>query len=714
MLPHESDYRTPLTYTYDRLGRQVTVLRNGMTTSLSYNSAGQRLTEAYTGGMLAGLSMNWTYDNALRPETVTARNGAANLEAVAYDYDLAGRLWTVASGSESATYAYQAHSSLLDTVRFRSNLTERLVTTRKYDRLNRLENISSKATAALPVSFGYQYNGANQRTRATLEDGSYWIYHYDELGQVTSGRKYWSDGAAVVGQQFEYAFDDIGNRKTTGGRASAPSTYTVNRDNQYTNRTVAGVVDVVGVANPTANVTVGIQGQTATVASRKGEYFHHPLTVSNSTAQYPTVEIKSLYGATQTETGEVFVSPASETYAHDADGNLTRDGRWTYTWDGENRLVELVSLTNAPVQSKRWLKFEYDYQGRRILKTVWQWTNSTWLVVVSNKFLYHDWNPVGELNATNNAVIRSYVWGNDVSGSPQGAGGVGGLLWMKPAGGVAQFVAGDGNGNVAALVSGSDGSSTARYEYGPFGEPARVSGTLGTANPFRFSTKYQDDETDLLYYDYRYYNPSTGRWPSRDPIDEKSELNLYGFVRQDAVSKVDVDGREIGQVCSTCGQYYVGTHVCLGPPVPLGTNEVGFEMCRRNVFETDWKDRAGNDCCGGLHMFVRQKYVDDDGNPIYRGWGFDRTGPHQEGDALGKFLPTCASCKKSPRKLMYGDGKDTPGDKATDEQIWDCLTKVPRSREYDTLFYNCQSYAWQAASKCGLDCRNPGPPPGRK
>jgi RHS repeat-associated protein len=43
---------------------------------------------------------------------------------------------------------------------------------------------------------------------------------------------------------------------------------------------------------------------------------------------------------------------------------------------------------------------------------------------------------------------------------------------------------------------------------------------MAKANPFRFSTKYQDEETDLLYYGYRYYNASTGRWITRDPLTE--------------------------------------------------------------------------------------------------------------------------------------------------------------------------------------------------
>jgi RHS repeat-associated protein len=50
---------------------------------------------------------------------------------------------------------------------------------------------------------------------------------------------------------------------------------------------------------------------------------------------------------------------------------------------------------------------------------------------------------------------------------------------------------------------------------------------MSTPSPFRFSTKYQDDETDLLYYGYRYYDASTGQWLSRDPSGENRQRNLY-------------------------------------------------------------------------------------------------------------------------------------------------------------------------------------------
>jgi integrase/recombinase XerD len=52
-----------------------------------------------------------------------------------------------------------------------------------------------------------------------------------------------------------------------------------------------------------------------------------------------------------------------------------------------------------------------------------------------------------------------------------------------------------------------------------------------------------DEETvRVAGYTYRYYDPVTGRWPSRDPIQEKGGINLYGFVGNNGLNRVDVLG----------------------------------------------------------------------------------------------------------------------------------------------------------------------------
>ncbi len=147
--------------------------------------------------------------------------------------------------------------------------------TRQFDYLDRLQSISFVPTGeTLPLSFAYQYNSANQRVKTTLSDGSYWIYTYDALGQVTSGKRYWNNGTPVAGQQFEYGFDDIGNRTSTkqGGDQTAgslrPATYTANNLNQYDSRTIPGYLEVQGIANPSATLT--INSSSSGIYRRKG------------------------------------------------------------------------------------------------------------------------------------------------------------------------------------------------------------------------------------------------------------------------------------------------------------------------------------------------------------------------------------------------------------------------------------------------------------
>ena len=94
-------------------------------------------------------------------------------------------------GTYSAGYTHLANSPLVSQITLRSNTTTRMMTIKQYDYLNRLLSISSAPNAQnqSPIAFGYTYNDANQRSRVTLNDGSFWIYQYDALGQVTSGKK---------------------------------------------------------------------------------------------------------------------------------------------------------------------------------------------------------------------------------------------------------------------------------------------------------------------------------------------------------------------------------------------------------------------------------------------------------------------------------------------------------------------------------------------
>jgi RHS repeat-associated protein len=566
-----SDGVTPaVTNTYDRLGRLSTVACNGITDTLTYNLANQLLGESYLGGILNGLSVTNGYDADLRRTALVALSSGSQLLSATYGYDTASRLSTVSDGNNnSATYSYLANSPLVSQITFAQSGTTRMTTTKRYDYLNRLTAISSAPSASSAVSFSYGYNNANQRARDTLADGSYWLYQYDSLGQVIGANKYWSDETPVAGQQFDYTFDTIGNRTQTqsGGDQKGGylrvANYTNNSLNQITGRDVPGYVDVKGVSFATNTVTVNSQ-----TAYRKVEYFRNELAVNNNSIALWTNIITTATGQTSV-TGSVYVAQEPEMFNYDADGNLTNDGRWAYTWDGENRLVKMTVNTNVGPQYQ--LTFVYDSQGRRIQKLV----STNGVAISTNRFLYDGWNLIAVLNPSS-SLVDSFMWGSDLSGSQQGAGGVGGLLEVSCYGSSTTncFPAFDGNGNVAALINAVDGTVAANYEYGPFGKLIRSTGPMAKTNPFRFSTKYDDDEADLLYYGYRYYCTDAGQWLSRDPIEENGGLNLYNIVDNNPISNIDGDGRlhlygtEWTTSKFTCGQYSEWWNVILDKQTP--------------------------------------------------------------------------------------------------------------------------------------------------
>ncbi|MGD8454723.1 MAG: RHS repeat-associated core domain-containing protein, partial [Phycisphaerae bacterium] len=99
----------------------------------------------------------------------------------------------------------------------------------------------------------------------------------------------------------------------------------------------------------------------------------------------------------------------------------------------------------------------------------------------------------------------------------------------------------------------------ATYEYAPYGEILASSGDFAAANPFRFSTKYHDDETGLVDFGRRLYDPLLGRWINRDPIGEDGGVNLYAHARNDPVNRSDYLG-----ACPLCVFGFCLAHG--GPP----------------------------------------------------------------------------------------------------------------------------------------------------
>jgi RHS repeat-associated protein len=373
-------------------------------------------------------------------------------------------------------------------------------------------------------------------------------------GEVTEGKRYTPSNTSIDGLEREYTYDEIGNRTSAKfGKNSALSEigYTVNGHNQYSAISHPDKAWVVGRAPELDDVYVNTQ-----LATRQETWFSKELTVANSSGPVKQSVLVEDDLGTDIAEGDVEVPAANNSsIQYDEAGNLANDGRWLYHWDSENRLRKMTSIASG--FPSRTVEFVYDWQGKRIAKKVAEGAS-----VRHTRYLYEGWNVVAEWtlhgSSTTLNTPQTYLWGLDLAGQSSGnvsqlqaAGGVGGLLAVDvrkvsdatAAGKV--YASYDGNGNILAW-SGADGLVKRTQDYDAFGnvvlKNTASSGTLSDGNgevAYGFSTKPEDQESGLLYYGYRYFDPVPGRWSSKDPPEEEGGINLYNLLRGNAVNSVD-------------------------------------------------------------------------------------------------------------------------------------------------------------------------------
>jgi RHS repeat-associated protein len=695
-----SDATPDVTYTHNRLGRILTAGRDGVTRSLSTRLDGQLAGESWSGGPLNGWSVTTSHDSKNRRTGRSASVAGESLsETVAYDN--LSRISSISSGLEQAVYSYVANTSLINGIGFKHSGTAVLAQARAYDLRDRLTGMEV-AGITQPHSHEQTYNRADQKTRIDLANGDYWTFGYDDLGQVTAGAKNRSAGGLYAGLQFAYTYDGIGNRQTAeyGGDASGSNkrqiAYTADSGmlNQYASVTQPGYVWSLGQAHTDATVTVN-----GSSASRQGQFFWKEESVSNAAgAVWHDSQISAtLEGETDAFAMGQWLNAASTSPIFDADGNLLSDGRFTYTWDAENRLVEVQSAGGSPMGAPDLTAaYTYDDAGRRVRKVVQAQTPAGLKTAIDRRMLYDGWNLVAEVDG-DGELARSYVWGTDASGSLQGAGGVGGLLFATqhrgPGNGTSAVFA-DANGNVSLLADMATQAVTASYEYDPFGRVLRAVGPGAAGHPLRFSSKYEDLETGLLYYGYRYLDARQGRWLSPDPLGEAGGNNLYGFVENDAINSVDVLGLETLTPAELAPHARFGLNYDDQNPPLYGVDKCGrmwmfdprFSVWRRLTEN----GRGGGPCCPDGILVPNGSVGRDFVAKVRGGKGNNQTGP-------------VATTAGADRDRLLDEAREKYGDAAVERAL---LYEGNVDRVLAGLEEAAKEMAWLAAEMAlsrGLD-----------
>ncbi|WP_442939872.1 RHS repeat domain-containing protein [Nitrospina gracilis] len=248
---------------------------------------------------------------------------------------------------------------------------------------------------------------------------------------------------------------------------------------------------------------------------------------------------------------EVFKdSVLQNTYTYDANGNRLNNGA---VYDDQDRLVSTSTATytytaNGELASKteggQTTTYNYDVVGNLISVTLPDSTLIEYVIdgrsrrvgkkvngVLTKAWLYKDGlNPIAELDGAGNVVSR-FVYASK-SNIPD---------YVIKAG-ITYRIVSDHLGSPRQVIDTSDGTTVQQRDYDEWGNV--LFDTNPGFIPFGFAGGVYDQDTKLVRFGARDYDPQTSRWTSKDPIRfGGGDVNFFGYVMADPVNMVDPNGQ---------------------------------------------------------------------------------------------------------------------------------------------------------------------------
>ena len=447
-----------------------------------------------------------------------------------FTFDSAGRMLTATSGRYSNTITFT------------------------YDNAGRKVSETLGGIGFQPVNYttSYTYDAASRISSMTYPDGSVVDRSYDPRGLLSqvdydgslvdlrtydaAGRVQTSTyGNGVVTTRSHRADGLVSSIATTNAGAEKVGTYTYSWDanKNKTSETISG-------AEFMSNFGFGVGGSGYDDENRLVNWNRSDGNLDQSWNLSPVGDwnqkTENAINTNYTHNDAHELTAIDNTaISHDANGNsLVSSAGDSLTWDQDNRLTGAGSNTS----------FEYDALGRRVKITEGA---STQILVCPNAQLIAMY-AAGSLPTS---PQRIFVYGSYID-EPL----------MMEAGSTKSYYSRNQQFSITALTDGS-GNVVERYAYDGSGRTVIMSPTGAMQadslleNPFAFTGRFLHTDIDMMYFRARYYDPNTGEFISRDPleyVDGMSQYRAY-FVPND----LDPQGLEItdlpvvtngGQTCS--------------------------------------------------------------------------------------------------------------------------------------------------------------------
>ncbi|MBL1275075.1 MAG: RHS domain-containing protein [Ectothiorhodospiraceae bacterium] len=477
------------TIAYDAADRitQVTA-PNGQTVQYAYDIFGRLSQRTFYDGT--------TYSTQYRNDNLAIQVTRPDNVIISLTYDLAKRLTQRTVGNDDI---YQYSYNLRDQLMTASNNTGTV--TLAYDVFRRKisETVNGEAS-------NYQYNIENETTqmvtlgitqtqqfdiRGLLNqvdvNGSTYQYTYDALARLSNLNR-----SAATNTIFQY---DVANQLTQINHGAGQ------RNHQYQYDLASRISQWQGVAGETRDYAYDDTSRLTTALSG----------TNPETFSYDSMGNRQNSNA-QFDAANRITEDDNDTYRYDVNGNrIQKTDKGTgeterYVYNGLDQLVGYQAYPDSELATAATTDYRYAYgpMGRRWLKQDNLGNNVT-------QFYWSGSNLVGE---NNNGLIRRYIFegltpvafveNNEV------------YSYLKDHLGTAHQIV-DNNSNIVW-----------QGDYNSFGGVTETVSSI--ENNLRFAGQYYDEETQLHYNYFRYYDPATGRYITSDPIGLRGGLNTYGYV----------------------------------------------------------------------------------------------------------------------------------------------------------------------------------------
>lgn len=355
----------------------------------------------------------------------------------------------------------------------------------------------------------YQYNNVGDVIQTDLKNGIAIKAEYNQGNQLKTYGDYNANGLPI--RKYSYTYDSKGNISTIQ-TSSGLITYDYDKLNQLERETLPDGTSIVNTYDSTGNRT------SKTVIKDTQLVTNYKYNKANR-----------------------LISVDDQPYQYDKNGNLISDGQRVYVYDALDQFTEIKNTSGQQI-----FKADYDEQGRRSQVI----TQSG----VTN-FFYEGNNVIYETDS-NNQIKKQYTWGHN--GRPV----------TITTNGQTYFYHFNGHGDVVSITD-DLGNEVAHYEYDAWGNLSEKSGMLADENQYRYAGYRYDLESNLYYLMARYYDPSTSRFLTVDPVIGSAFVpltqNEYIYANNNPIMLNDPNGTNAGLIFALAGGFAVADG-----PIPIG------------------------------------------------------------------------------------------------------------------------------------------------